>query len=156
VNQSEITAFVIERLTTNAERDPHAWYPATGWIADDGPFGLAIELFGETWSNQQLDQLARVLFRLATTGSIEVAVFRKTGKGDLPSNPYSRGSQAIYGLHGVGSRPLDGPSLNTASTSGRNLDARLARSEARKRDRVAGVCVVRNRELNAGLCAGKT
>ncbi len=109
VNQAEITAFVIERLTTSAQRDPHAWYPATGWLAGDGPFGLAIELFGETWSNQQLDQLARVLFRLGTAGSIEVAEFRKTGKGDLPSKPHSQDSQTFYGLHGVGSRPLDKP-----------------------------------------------
>ena len=109
MNQAEITAFVIDRLTASAQRDPHAWYPATGWIADDGPFGLAIEMFGEKWSNPQLDRLSRVLFRLGTAGTIEVAMFRKTGKGDLPSRPHSRDSQTVYGLHGVGSRHLDVP-----------------------------------------------
>jgi hypothetical protein len=109
VNQAEITAFVIERLSASSERDPHAWYPATGWMDDDGPFGLAIELFGDAWSNSQLDQLARVLFLHATEGKIEVAEFRKTGKRKLPSRPFSQDSLTVAGLLGPGSRHLDVP-----------------------------------------------
>jgi hypothetical protein len=110
VNQKEIADHVIERLTAGAARDPYVWYPATGWFAEDAPFGLAAELFGRTWTNRQLDQLARVLFRLGVAGTIEVAEFRwRHGQTALPSRPHSQGNGPLYSLHGAGSRSLDVP-----------------------------------------------
>jgi hypothetical protein len=110
VNQEEIAAFVVERVTVSAGRDPFAWFPATGWVSDGEPFGLAAALFGETWSNRQLDQLARVLFRLGVAKQIEIAEFRwRDGQTALASRPHSQGDGALYSLAGPGSRKLDVP-----------------------------------------------
>lgn len=110
MSQEEIAAYVVERLAASASDDPLAWYPATGWVSDGKPFGLAAELFGETWLGGQLDQLARVLFRLGVAKRIEVAEFRWCdGQTALPSRPHSQGDAALYTLAGPGSRKLDVP-----------------------------------------------
>jgi hypothetical protein len=109
MNQEDMTAFALGRLEASAKGDPYAWYPATGWVTDTGVFGLALELFGEAPSNSQLDQLARVLFRLGTAGTIEVASFHDTGRSGFPSRPHSQGEEAIQTLVGLGSRKLDVP-----------------------------------------------
>jgi hypothetical protein len=112
MNQAAITEHVMRQLKASAERDPFAWYPAVDWLRDgNAQPGLAVELFGKTQTDHQLDQLARVLFRLATQGIIEAARFRTPhGYTRLADRPVEQGQQTAYSLISVGSRSLDVPS----------------------------------------------
>jgi hypothetical protein len=110
LNQAQIREAVLARLTKFAETDEFAWYPAVGWVQKDGtPFGLAIELYGATRTNAQLDRLARVLFKMAIREpEIEVAAFKPPGRsGKLPTRPLREGSSAVYSIRGVGTRQLE-------------------------------------------------
>lgn len=103
-SKTEMREFTLQQLNKHAQRhDEFAWYPAVGWIGDDGrPFGLALELFGPEPSRKQLENLSSALFRLGAgdEARIEVALFTKVdGQTKIPSRPV-RGpeDQTVYSL----------------------------------------------------------
>ncbi len=118
VNVDQLSAGVLDVLTREASRDPHSWLPAVGWQRSDGtPYGLAAALLGEAATDRQLSRLARVLFRLASRGEIEVALFRRpsdtAGKLKVPQR---NDAQTYLMLVGPGSRKLHpGASLEYAA-----------------------------------------
>jgi hypothetical protein len=106
MNQERLATAVVERIQRAATVDPLAWVPAIGLKQADGTtIGLAVEIFGEQPTRKELDALRSVLFRLGTSGTVEVREFkpnRKTGK----LGPVHGTEQAVYGLAGPGSQIL--------------------------------------------------
>ena len=115
MNQKRLAKDVVERLHRTATADPLAWVPAIGLSEPDGSsFGLAVEIFGEHPTRDQLKALASVLFRLDTSGTVEVREFKpnyKTGR----LGPVHGTEQSVYGLAGAGSQPLCQRNDSTAS-----------------------------------------
>jgi hypothetical protein len=111
MNQARLSERVVDRVTQEAERDPHRWLP----VSD-----LAAELIGESPTDSQLGVLASVLFRLATDAVLEVADFHRrrpeTTRLGAPVGPYD---QTAYLLTGGTSKPL-------AATGPREFGVRLA------------------------------
>ena len=108
MNQARLTERVLARVAQEAERDPQGWLPAVGWIADGGgPHGLALELIGEAPTDAQLRVLARVLYRLANDGVLEVATFRDppAGAKRLGQRSDLSGQEPHHLVYG-GSKPL--------------------------------------------------
>lgn len=113
MNQENLSRGVVQLLERDASRDQNAWVPAVGrQEADGAPRGLAFELIGSVPTDAQLRVLARVLFRLGTSGLIEMAAFRRSGEAPTRlSQPLRHSDQTVYELAGAGSEPLrlDGP-----------------------------------------------
>jgi len=113
MNQENLSRGVVQLLEREASCDQLAWVPAVGrQEADGAPRGLAFELIGGVPTDAQLRVLARVLFRLGTSGLIEIAAFRRSGGSPTRlSQPLRHSDQTVFELAGAGSEPLrlDGP-----------------------------------------------
>lgn len=108
MNQENLSRGVVELLRREAGRDQLGWVPAVGQQKAGGaPRGLAFELIGSVPTRAQLRVLARVLFRLGTSGLIEIAAFRRSGEAPTRlAQPLRHSDQTIYELAGAGSKPL--------------------------------------------------
>lgn len=108
MNQQQLADRSLAILISFNERNPDAWYPAHGWVSDDGEaFGLAVEILGSIPRRVELEKLAKALYRLAAEDVIEVALFRRSPLVHrLPSRPFQQGGHVHFGMIGVGSQKL--------------------------------------------------
>lgn len=76
--RGELASWCLERLAALAAKDPMAWYPIFGWVADDGSrLGFAVERFGTKPTYKQIHLLTKALTWLQREDRIETARCRR-------------------------------------------------------------------------------
>ena len=101
MSRSALEGRVRERLRKHAAYDPLAWLPVIGSTRRDGArHGLAVELFGGSPRQTQLESLQRALFQLAREGQIDVAQFAAGPQdgGPMPRHPRRQDDQTYLTL----------------------------------------------------------